>query len=91
MIVIDDARCTPNLSARSIFLALARDVPDPLHPDVLVKNPNITWNQVDSTLPDEHIKQQSLRQQVLKLTDLNTSFRDGLGRKLGRVYTSIRL
>jgi phosphate transport system substrate-binding protein len=46
---------TPKLSTRSIFLALAREVPDPSHPEELIKNPNHTWDQVDSALPGERI------------------------------------
>jgi phosphate transport system substrate-binding protein len=45
----------PKLSSRSIFLALAREVPDPLHPEELIKNPYVTWDQVDSALPNERI------------------------------------
>ena len=45
----------PKLSTQSIFLALAREIPDPLHPEELIKNPNVTWDQVDSYLPNERI------------------------------------
>ena len=45
----------PTLSSRSIFLALAREIPDSIHPEELVKNPNVTWDQVDSNLPNERI------------------------------------
>jgi phosphate transport system substrate-binding protein len=45
----------PTLSTRAIFLALAREIPDPLHPEELIQNPNVTWDQVDSTLPNERI------------------------------------
>jgi phosphate transport system substrate-binding protein len=45
----------PRLSTRAIFLALAREVPDSLHPEELIQNPNVTWDQVDSTLPNERI------------------------------------
>jgi phosphate transport system substrate-binding protein len=43
------------LDSRSIFLALAREIPDPLHPENLIRNPNVTWDQVDPTLPSERI------------------------------------
>ena len=43
------------LNSRSIFLALAREIPDPLHPESLVRNPNVTWDQVDPALPSERI------------------------------------
>jgi phosphate transport system substrate-binding protein len=45
----------PKLGTRSIFLALAREVPNPVHPEELIENPNVTWDQVDSTLPSERI------------------------------------
>jgi phosphate transport system substrate-binding protein len=45
----------PRLSTQSIFLALAREIPNPLHPEELIKNPNVTWDQIDSTLPNERI------------------------------------
>jgi phosphate transport system substrate-binding protein len=45
----------PKLSTRSIFLALAREIPNPSHPEELIKNPNVTWDQVDSALPNERI------------------------------------
>jgi ABC-type phosphate transport system substrate-binding protein len=43
------------LDSRSIFLALAREIPDPLHPESLVRNPNVTWDQVNPALPSERI------------------------------------
>jgi phosphate transport system substrate-binding protein len=43
------------LSARALFLALARQVPVPTDPALLIDNPNTTWNQVDSTLPYDRI------------------------------------
>jgi phosphate transport system substrate-binding protein len=43
------------LDSRSIFLALAREIPDPLHPQDLIRNPNVTWDQVDPALPSERI------------------------------------
>jgi phosphate transport system substrate-binding protein len=45
----------PTLSAKALFLALAREVPDPVHPAILIPNPNGSWAQVDSGLPDERI------------------------------------
>ena len=43
------------LSARGLFLALARQVPVPTDPTQLMDNPYTTWNQIDSTLPDDRI------------------------------------
>jgi phosphate transport system substrate-binding protein len=44
-----------NLSARELFLALARQVPVPRDPVLLMDNPYTTWNQIDNTLPDDPI------------------------------------
>jgi phosphate transport system substrate-binding protein len=43
------------LSAQDLFLALARQVPVPTDPTVLMDNPNTTWNQIDSALPYDRI------------------------------------
>ncbi len=43
------------LTARALFLALARRIPDPAHPEKLISNPNTRWSQVDSSLPAERI------------------------------------
>ncbi|MDB6012281.1 MAG: putative phosphate binding protein [Gammaproteobacteria bacterium] len=43
------------LSARALFLALARQVPVPTDPALLLDNPNTTWNQVDGALPYDRI------------------------------------
>jgi phosphate transport system substrate-binding protein len=45
-----------NLSARELFLALARRVPDPNHPDALIENPYYNWNQINPALPYDPIK-----------------------------------
>jgi phosphate transport system substrate-binding protein len=46
------------LSARDLFLALARRIPDPdpSHPETLIDNPNTSWNQVDPSLPYDRIR-----------------------------------
>jgi phosphate transport system substrate-binding protein len=44
------------LSARAIFLALARQVPDPSHPEILVENPYRLWSDIDPTLPSDPIR-----------------------------------
>jgi phosphate transport system substrate-binding protein len=43
------------VSTRDLFLALARQVPVPTDPTVLMDNPNTTWNQLDSALPYDRI------------------------------------
>lgn len=44
------------LTARDVFLALARRVPDPERPGELIDNPYTHWNQVDPALPPDRIK-----------------------------------
>jgi phosphate transport system substrate-binding protein len=44
------------LTARDLFLALAKRVPDPNQTDKLIDNPYTTWNQVDPTLPYDRIQ-----------------------------------
>jgi phosphate transport system substrate-binding protein len=45
-----------SLSTRALFLALARQVPVPTDPTLLMDNPYTTWNQIDNTLPDDPIR-----------------------------------
>jgi phosphate transport system substrate-binding protein len=47
---------TLRLSARDIFLALAKRIPDPGHPETLIENPYRTWIQIDDALPYDHIQ-----------------------------------
>jgi len=44
------------LSRRDIYLAVAREIPDPAQPSQLIANPNVTWRQVNPKLPDERIE-----------------------------------
>jgi len=44
------------LSLKDIFLALAKEVPDPKGGEKLVRNPYKTWKQVNSKLPDVKIE-----------------------------------
>ncbi len=44
------------LSKKDIFLALAKDVPDPKGGEVLVANPYKTWKDVNAALPDTRIE-----------------------------------
>jgi len=41
------------LTRRSVFLALAKRIPDPNHSGALMDNPNTTWSQVDPAIPYE--------------------------------------
>ncbi len=45
-----------NLSLRDVWLALAKDVPDPGGAEKLVPNPYKTWKDVNSQLPDQAIE-----------------------------------
>ena len=44
------------LTARDLFLALAKQVPDPNQAGKLIDNPYTTWNQVDPTLSYDRIQ-----------------------------------
>ncbi len=44
------------LSRRDIFLALAKEVPDPAGGEKLVPNPYTVWSEVDPVLPDTRIE-----------------------------------
>jgi phosphate transport system substrate-binding protein len=44
------------LSRKDIFLALAKEVPDPANPGKMIANPYKTWKEVNSALPDTKIE-----------------------------------
>jgi len=44
------------VSRRDLYLALAKNVPDPASPTALVANPYKTWNQVNKSLPADKIE-----------------------------------
>ena len=44
------------LTRRQVFLALAKQVPDPAGGDTLVENPYTTWSEVDAGLPAVNIE-----------------------------------
>lgn len=44
------------LTRQEIFLALAKEVPDPANPDKLIPNPYKTWNEINSALPNTKIE-----------------------------------
>ncbi|NWN90135.1 phosphate ABC transporter substrate-binding protein [Marinobacter adhaerens] len=45
-----------DLSLRQVFLALAKDVPDPEGGDTLVANPYAKWSDIDTSLPRKDIR-----------------------------------
>ena len=57
-IVVANAKAAPRLKLdrRTLFLALAKDVPDPKGGEHLVPNPYKTWKDVDRNLPNVKIK-----------------------------------
>ena len=40
-----------SLSLKDVYLALAKNVPDPANPSALIPNPNSTWKDVNKALP----------------------------------------
>jgi phosphate transport system substrate-binding protein len=44
------------LSRRDVYLALAKQIPDPANPTALIANPYTIWKQVNSALPNEKIQ-----------------------------------
>jgi phosphate transport system substrate-binding protein len=57
-IVLAHSKKAPNLrlTRKDVYLALAKQVPDPANPQALVANPYKTWKQVNSSLPDQKIE-----------------------------------
>ncbi|MFH0783557.1 MAG: PstS family phosphate ABC transporter substrate-binding protein [Pseudomonadota bacterium] len=45
-----------NLTRKDLYLALAKDVPDPKDPSKLIANPYKTWKDVDGSLPASKIE-----------------------------------
>ena len=57
-IAVANAKSAPefDLSLRDIFLALAKDVPNPENEEELIANPYKTWKEVNPDLPDVEIE-----------------------------------
>jgi phosphate transport system substrate-binding protein len=57
-IAIANSKAAPTykLTRQQIYLALAKQVPDPANPTQLVANPYKTWKQIDKSLPDVAIE-----------------------------------
>ncbi|MGQ7273469.1 substrate-binding domain-containing protein [Marinobacter sp. V034] len=57
-IVLASSKKAENLdvSLKQIYLALAKEVPDPKGGDKLVANPYKNWNEIDSSLPNKPIR-----------------------------------
>jgi phosphate transport system substrate-binding protein len=57
-LVLAHSKKGPKLAVtrRDVYLALAKQIPDPANPSVLIANPNKTWKQVNPSLPDQKIE-----------------------------------
>jgi phosphate transport system substrate-binding protein len=57
-IVLANSKSAPTyeLSRKELYLALAKQVPDPANPTKLIDNPYKTWNQIDKKLPNVKIE-----------------------------------
>jgi len=57
-IVLAHSKKTANmkLTRKDVYLALAKQVPDPANPNTLVANPNKTWKDVNKSLPATKIE-----------------------------------
>ena len=57
-IVLANSKTAPTfkLSRQQLYMALAKQVPDPANPTQLVANPYKTWNQIDKSLPNVKIE-----------------------------------
>jgi phosphate transport system substrate-binding protein len=56
-IVFSNAKSSPNISVsrKEIYLALAREIPNPDGSETLIENPYMTWDQINSSLPAKKI------------------------------------
>jgi phosphate transport system substrate-binding protein len=57
-IVLANAKASPHyqLTLREVYLALAKQIPDPAGTQKLVANPFTKWSEVNSTLPTDNIE-----------------------------------
>src|SRR3954466_10272330 len=57
-IVLAHSKKTANmkLTRKDVYLALAKQVPDPANPNTLIANPNKTWKDVNASLPATKIE-----------------------------------
>src|SRR5690606_24337893 len=52
LVIAQSKTGTPlNLTRKDVYLALAKNVPDPANPSNLIANPYITWKDVNPSLP----------------------------------------
>jgi phosphate transport system substrate-binding protein len=92
------------LTTKDIFLALAKEVPDPKGGEGLVANPYKTWKEVNASLPDAKIEvlgppptsgtrdafvELAMEQGALKFEGLKKLSKED-GKKFQKVFSSIR-
>ena len=53
---LQEGRAQFKLTRKDIYLALAKQVPDPANPQTLIANPYTTWKQVNTALPRQKIE-----------------------------------
>jgi phosphate transport system substrate-binding protein len=56
VIAENKAGASLNLTRKDVYLALAKQVPDPANPSTLIANPNKTWKDVNKSLPATKIE-----------------------------------
>ncbi|HSO59573.1 MAG TPA: PstS family phosphate ABC transporter substrate-binding protein [Desulfobacterales bacterium] len=105
-IVVANSKKAPQLklSAKDIFLALAKEVPDPKGGEGLVTNPYKTWKDVNAALPAEKIEvlgppptsgtrdaflELAMEPGALKFESLKKLSKED-GKKFQKVFSSIR-
>jgi phosphate transport system substrate-binding protein len=105
-IVVANSKNAPplKLTTKDIFMALAKEVPDPKGGEALVANPYKTWKEVNSTLPDVKIEvlgppptsgtrdafvELAMESGALKFEGLKKLSKED-GKKFQKVFSSIR-
>jgi phosphate transport system substrate-binding protein len=105
-IVVANSKKAPELklTTKDIFLALAKEVPDPKGGEALVANPYKTWKDVNASLPDVKIEvlgppptsgtrdafvELAMEQGALKLEGLRKLSKED-GKKFQKAFSSIR-
>ncbi len=57
IVLANSKAATPlQLTRKDIFMALAKEVPDPKNPEKFIANPYVTWKDVNAALPDAKIE-----------------------------------
>jgi phosphate transport system substrate-binding protein len=105
IVVANSKKAEPlKLTTKEIFLALAKEVPDPKGGEALVPNPYKTWKEVNASLPDHKIEvlgppptsgtrdafvELAMEAGALKFEGLKKLSKED-GKKFQKVFSSIR-